>query len=66
MYGIFGSVVAFLGWFFILGRVLAFTFALNAVLFEDVGSLSRLVFGLPVLRAIPRHSAAFARYFDLE
>jgi uncharacterized BrkB/YihY/UPF0761 family membrane protein len=66
LYGVFGGVVAFLGWFFILGRVLAFTFALNAVLFEDVGSLSRFVFGLPLLRAIPRRSAAFARYFDLQ
>lgn len=66
MYGVFGAVIAFLGWFFIVGRVLAFTFALNAVLFEDVGSLSRFVFGLPVLSAIPRHSAAFARYFDLQ
>ena len=65
MYGTFGAVVAFLGWFFIVGRVLAFTFALNAVLFEEVGSISRFVFGLPVLRVIPRRSEAFARYFDL-
>ena len=65
MYGTFGVVVAFLGWFFIVGRVLAFTFALNAVLFEEVGSISRFVFGLPVLRVIPRRSEAFARYFDL-
>jgi uncharacterized BrkB/YihY/UPF0761 family membrane protein len=33
MYGTFGAVVAVLGWFFVVGRVLAFTFALNAVLF---------------------------------
>jgi uncharacterized BrkB/YihY/UPF0761 family membrane protein len=65
MYGTFGAVAAFLGWFFIVGRVLAFTFALNAVLFEQVGSISRFVFGLPVLRAVPRRSEAFARYFDL-
>ena len=65
MYGTFGAVVAFLGWFFIVGRVLAFTFALNAVLFEEVGSISRFVFGLPILRAIPRRSETFARYFDL-
>jgi membrane protein len=65
MYGTFGAVVAVLGWFFVVGRVLAFTFALNAVLFEDVGSISRFVFALPVLRAIPRRSEAFARYFDL-
>jgi uncharacterized BrkB/YihY/UPF0761 family membrane protein len=65
MYGTFGAVVAMLGWFFIVGRVLAFTFALNAVLFEEVGSISRFVFGLPILRIIPRHSDAFARYFDL-
>ena len=65
IFGTFGAVVAILGWFFIIGRVLAFTFALNAVLFEELGSISRFVFGLPVLRIIPRHSAAFARYFDL-
>lgn len=65
MYGTFGAVVALLGWFFIVGRVLAFTFALNAVLFEEVGSISRFVFGLPVLRVVPRRSDAFARYFDL-
>ncbi len=46
-------------------RVPAFTFALNAVLFEQVGSVSRFVSGLPVLRAVPRRSEAFARYFDL-
>jgi uncharacterized BrkB/YihY/UPF0761 family membrane protein len=65
MYGTFGAVVVILGWLFIVGRVLAFTFAVNAVLFEEVGSISRFVFGLPVLRAIPRRSKAFARYFDL-
>jgi uncharacterized BrkB/YihY/UPF0761 family membrane protein len=66
IYGAFGAVAALLGWFFVLGRTLAFSFALNAVVFEIHGSVSRLVFGLPVLRILPRRSAALARYFDLE
>ena len=65
MYGTFAAVVALLGWFFVVSRVPVITVALNAVLFEDVGSISRFVFALAVLRAIPRRSEAFARYFDL-
>ena len=65
MSGTFGAVVALLGWFFVVGRVPLFTFALNPVLFEDVGSISRFVFAPPVLRAIPRHSDAFVRHFGL-
>ncbi len=66
IYGTFGAVTAVLGWFFILGRVLAFSFSLNAVTFEIHGSISRLVFGLPVLRILPRRFTALGRYFDLD
>ncbi len=66
IYGTIGIAIATLGWFFIIGRVMAFSFALNAVLFEQIGSLSRVVFGLPGLRGIPAKLPALARFFDLE
>lgn len=66
VYGIIGSVVALLGWFFIVGRVLALSFAVNSVIYETYGSISQLIFGLPVLRLLPRRWPAFAQYFDLE
>jgi uncharacterized BrkB/YihY/UPF0761 family membrane protein len=66
MYGGIGVLVAFLGWFFFLGRTIAFSFALNAVIYEQVGSVSTLVFGLPVIRQIPQRVPAVARYFALD
>ncbi len=66
IYGTVGVAIATLGWFFIVGRVIAFSFAVNAVLFERFGSVSSLVFGLPVLRFIPARWPAFARFFDLD
>jgi uncharacterized BrkB/YihY/UPF0761 family membrane protein len=64
-YGAIGVAITTLGWFFILGRAIAFSFAVNAIVFEQHGSLSRVVFSLPVLRTIPRRSARFAQFFDL-
>ena len=66
IYGTLGVAIAILGWFFIIGRTIAFSFAVNAVLFERIGTVSGLVFGLPVLRQIPARWAAFGRFFDLE
>jgi uncharacterized BrkB/YihY/UPF0761 family membrane protein len=66
MYGGLGVLVAFLGWFFFIGRAIAFSFALNAVIYEQVGSVSTLVFGLPVIREIPRRVPAVGRYFALD
>ena len=66
IYGAVGIVIVTLGWFFIMGRVIAFSFAVNAVLFERLGSVSGFVFGLPVLRLIPARWPAFARFFDLD
>ena len=65
-YGLLGVLVAFLGWFFFLGRAIAFAFALNAVIYEQVGSLSKLFFALPVIRQIPRRVPTVARYFALD
>lgn len=65
-YGAIGAAIAILGWFFILGRVIAFSFSVNAVMFERVGSLSKVVFALPLVRAVPRRYPAVGRYFDLD
>ena len=61
LYGQLGVLVAFLGWFFFLGRAIAFSCALNAVIYEQVGSVSTLVFALPVIRLIPRKVPAVDR-----
>jgi uncharacterized BrkB/YihY/UPF0761 family membrane protein len=66
LYGAIGSTIAILGWFFILGRVMVFSFVLNAVVFERFGSVSTFVFGLPLLRVLPRRFPAVARFFDLD
>ncbi len=66
LYGQLGVLVAFLGWFFFLGRSIAFACALNAVIYERVGSLSTVFFGLPVIRQIPQRMPAVSRYFALE
>lgn len=66
VYAVVAAAIAVLGWFFVIGRTLAFSFALNAVVYQRHGSLSGLVFGLPLLRQIPRRWGAFARFFDLQ
>ncbi len=65
VYSTVGAAIAVLGWFFVIGRTLAFAFALNAVVYEQHGSLSEVVFALPVLRSIPQRWPAFAVFFDL-
>ena len=66
LYGQLGVLVAFLGWFFFIGRSVAFACALNAVIYEQVGSVSTLFFALPVIRLIPRRVPAVGRYFALD
>jgi uncharacterized BrkB/YihY/UPF0761 family membrane protein len=66
LYGAIGVSIATLGWFYILGRVIAYSFALNAIVFERVGSVSGAVFALPLVRAIPRRYPSVATYFDLD
>jgi uncharacterized BrkB/YihY/UPF0761 family membrane protein len=66
LYGAIGSAIALLGWFFIIGRVMVLSFVVDAVVYEYFGSLSQLVFSLPVLRIVPRKVPAVARFFDLE
>lgn len=66
LYGQLGALVAFLGWFFFIGRSVAFACALNAVIYEQVGSVSTLFFALPVIRQLPRRVPAIGRYFALD
>jgi hypothetical protein len=66
LYGQLGVLVAFLGWFFFLGRSIAFACALNAVIYERVGSVSVVFFSLPVIRQIPQRVPAVGRYFALD
>ena len=66
LYGQLGVLIAFLGWFFIIGRSVAFACTLNAVIYEEVGSVSTLFFALPVIRQIPRRVPAVDRYFALD
>ena len=66
LYGAVGATIVTLGWFFILGRVIVVALALNAVVFERLGSISQFVFSLPVLRILPRKSAWIRHYFGLD
>jgi uncharacterized BrkB/YihY/UPF0761 family membrane protein len=66
LYGAIGVTLATLGWVYVIGRVVAFAFSLNAVIFEQFGSVSGIVFSVPGLRAIPRRYPSIARYFDLD
>jgi len=66
LYGAIGITVVTLGWFFILGRAMVLAMTLNAVIHERFGSISQVVFALPVLRALPRRSPWIRRFFDLD
>jgi uncharacterized BrkB/YihY/UPF0761 family membrane protein len=63
--GALGVTIAGLGYMFLIGRIMSSSLILNAVIWEHVGSVSGVVFALPVLRRIPERSPAFARFFDL-
>ena len=64
--GSIGLTVASLGYLFIIGRTMAGTLVLNAVLFERLGSLSELVFALPLVRRIPARFPKVREFFDLD
>jgi membrane protein len=64
--GTVGASVAALGYMFLIGRVMASSLILDAVVFDRLGSVSEVVFALPVLRRIPRRFPGVARYFDLD
>lgn len=63
--GSLGITIAALGYLFLIGRVMASSLILNAVVYERVGSVTGLLFALPVLRRIPERSPRVARFFDV-
>jgi len=65
LYGTFGATVVTLGWFFILGRAIIIAMELNAAIYDRYGSISQVLFSLPVLRILARRSARIRRFFDL-
>jgi uncharacterized BrkB/YihY/UPF0761 family membrane protein len=66
LYGAVGTTIVTLGWFFIAGRAMVAAMCLNAIVHERFGTISRLVFSLPVLRALARRSAPVRRFFGLD
>jgi hypothetical protein len=64
--GSLGFTVATLGYMFVIGRLMAASLMLNAVVWERLGSVSGLVFSLPVLRRLPARSPRLASFFDLD
>lgn len=65
LYGAIGTTVVVLGWFFVLGRTVMVAFELNAVVYARLGSISQLIFALPLLRAVPRRWPRVAVFFQL-
>jgi hypothetical protein len=66
LYGAVGTTIVTLGWFFIAGRAIVLAMCLDAVIHERFGTISRLVFSLPLLRILARKSTWIRRFFDLE
>jgi uncharacterized BrkB/YihY/UPF0761 family membrane protein len=66
LYGAIGTAIVTLGWFFILGRSVVIAMAVNATVHERHGSISDIVFSLPVIRLIPPRSAFVRRVFGLD
>jgi uncharacterized membrane protein YgcG len=66
LYGAVGTTIVTLGWFFFAGRAMVLAMCLDAVIHERFGTISRLVFSLPLLRILARKSALIRRFFDLE
>jgi hypothetical protein len=64
--GNLGWTIATLGYMFLIGRTMASSLILNATVWERLGSISTLVFSLPVLRRIPVRFPSVARFFDLQ
>jgi uncharacterized BrkB/YihY/UPF0761 family membrane protein len=66
LYGAVGTTIVTLGWFFIVGRAMVGAMCLNAIVHERFGTISRLVFSLPILRSLARRSAWIRRFFGLD
>ena len=66
IYGAFATVTVALAWLFVFSRVFVLASSLNAVLWERFGSLGGFVFGLPVLRVIPRRFPRVRSFFGVD
>lgn len=66
LYGAVGATIVTLGWFFIAGRTMVVSMCLDAVVHERFGTISRLIFSLPILRVLARRSARVRRLFGLD
>lgn len=64
--GSLGVTFATLGYLFLIGRLMAASLILNAVLFERLGSISELFFDLPVVRRVPARFPKVREFFDLD
>jgi uncharacterized BrkB/YihY/UPF0761 family membrane protein len=65
-FGQLAVTVATLGNFFFVGRIMSGSFVVSAVVFERYGSISHVVFGLPVVRILPRKFPKLRAYFALD
>jgi hypothetical protein len=65
-YGDLAVTLAVLGNLFILGRLMTASFTFVAVTYERFGSLSQMLFDLPVVRRLPRRYPKIAAFFSLE
>jgi len=63
--GDLGLTAVALGWLFFVSRVMVASLGVNAVVFEEVGSVSHLLLVIPGIRRIPARYPAVARFFDL-
>ena len=66
LYGAIGTTIVTLGWFFILGRGIVLAMELNAAIYERYGSISQVVFSLPLFRVLAHKSARVRRFFGLQ
>lgn len=64
--GNLGWTIATLGYMFLIGRTMASSLILNATVWERLGSISTLVFSLPVVRRVPVRFPSVGRFFDLQ
>lgn len=64
--GQMATTVAILGNFFFIGRLMTGTFVFTAVLYEHHGSLSHVLFNLPVVRRLPAKFPRLREYFALD
>jgi hypothetical protein len=65
-YGDMAATIAILGNLFILGRIMTASFAVSSVTYERFGSLSRLLFALPLVRRLPARYPQLKTFFSLD